>query len=86
MLHCQSSETKLSTTCTKKKCFQHVISWYSCMITLFLVWRNLPHSSASTPGKRKTPFIGKYGNYFLSLEIQKGNTVLFVPILPLTTS
>lgn len=37
--------------------------------------------------KRKTPFTGNYGNYFLPLVgIQKGNTILFVPILPLTTS
>lgn len=44
----------------QKSFFQHVISsWYSCTITLFLVWRNLPHSSASTPGKKKNSIYWK---------------------------
>lgn len=47
------------------KCyFLYVISLYSWVITLFLVWRNLPHSSASTPRERKTHFL-ETGNWVL---------------------
>lgn len=67
-LTCHTANGKELNYQVQKNFFQHVISsWYSCVVTLFLVWRNLPHSSASTPEKRKTPFIGNYGNYFLSL-------------------